>query len=76
MFAVAVVVVVTAGVVVALGAIRGPDSRLNRPLTEDEPVPSKFFAPSGLIPTAVEREVQRRWDAPDKLVVPKPAPRS
>lgn len=64
LFAAAVVVVVIAGVVVALGAIRGPASRLSRPLTEDDPVPSRFFAPSGLIPTAAEREVQRRWDAP------------
>ncbi|ORA16578.1 carbon starvation CstA family protein [Mycobacterium arosiense] len=58
LFAVAVVIVVIAGAVVALGAIRGP----GRPLTEDDPVPSKFFAPSGLIPTAAEREIQRRWD--------------
>lgn len=58
LFAVAVVVVVIAGAVVALGAIRGP----GRPLTEDDPVPSKFFAPSGLIPTAAERELQRQWD--------------
>ncbi|OBL06834.1 carbon starvation protein CstA [Mycobacterium sp. 1245499.0] len=58
LFAVAVVIVVIAGAVVALGAIRGP----GRPLTEDDPVPSKFFAPSGLIPTAAERELQRQWD--------------
>lgn len=79
LFAAAVVIVVIAGAVVALGAIRGP----GRPLTEDEPVPSRFFAPSGLIPTAAERAVQRRWDelpnahgTPGKKVVPKPAPRS
>lgn len=75
-FAAAVVVVVIAGVLAALGAIRGPASRLSRPLTEDEPVPSALFAPSGLIATAAEREVQRRWDAPGGKVVPKPAPRS
>jgi carbon starvation protein len=46
-------------VVVALKAIRGT----GRPLTEDEPVPSRLFAPSGLIPTQAEREVQKQWDA-------------
>jgi carbon starvation protein len=60
LFALVVVVVFVAGIVVALGAIRG-DGR--PPLSEDDPVPSKFFAPAGLIPTAVEREVQSQWDA-------------
>jgi carbon starvation protein len=58
-FAIVVVIVLVAGIVVALKVIRGD----GRPLTEDDPVPSKLFAPSGLIPTATEREVQRRWDA-------------
>lgn len=58
-FAVLVVIVVAAGVVMALKAIRGS----GRPLTEDEPVPSRIFAPSGLIPTATEKEVQKQWDA-------------
>jgi carbon starvation protein len=31
------------------------------PLTEDAPVPSKMFAPSGMISTAEERKVQRQW---------------
>ncbi len=65
LFALVVVIVLITGVLVALGAIRGP----GRPLTEDEPVPSKRFAPAGLIATAAERELQRRWDAPDKEVV-------
>ena len=59
LFAVLVVIVVVAGVIVALRAIRGQGS----PLTEDEPVPSRLFAPSGLIPTKAEREVQKQWDA-------------
>ena len=59
MFAVLVVIVVAAGVIVALKAIRGG----GRPLTEDEPVPSRIFAPSGMIPTAAEKEVQKQWDA-------------
>lgn len=62
LFAAAVVIVVIAGVVVVVGTIRGPASRLSRPLTEDDPVPSRFFAPAGVIPTAAERRVQRQWD--------------
>jgi carbon starvation protein len=58
-FAVLVLIVVGAGIVVALNAIRG---RV-RPLSEDEAVPSRLFAPSGMIPTAAEREVQKQWDA-------------
>ncbi|ETZ97967.1 hypothetical protein I546_7017 [Mycobacterium kansasii 732] len=57
-FATVVVVVFVTGVTVALKTIRGA----GRPLAEDEPVPSKLFAPAGLIPTAAERELQRRWN--------------
>ncbi len=59
-FALVVVIVFVAGIVVAFKTIRGG----GRPLSEDDPVPSKRFAPAGLIPTAAEREVQRQWDAP------------
>lgn len=58
LFATVVVVVFVTGVILALKAIRGA----GRPLAEDHPVPSKLFAPSGLIPTAEERELQRLWD--------------
>jgi carbon starvation protein len=58
-FAMVVVIVFALGIMVALRVIRGG----GRPLTEDDPVPSKLFAPSGLIPTAGERKVQRQWDA-------------
>ncbi len=58
-FAVLVLIVVAAGVVVALQSIRGR----GRPLTEDDPVPSRIFAPAGMIPTAAEKEVQKQWDA-------------
>ncbi|MGA7053920.1 MAG: carbon starvation CstA family protein [Mycobacterium sp.] len=58
LFALVVVIVVVAGIVVALKAARGG----GRPLTEDDSVPSRLFAPSGLIPTAAEREVQRQWE--------------
>jgi carbon starvation protein len=57
-FAVLVVIVFAAGVVMALKAIQGR----GRPLTEDEPVPSRIFAPSGLLATKVEKEVQKQWD--------------
>jgi carbon starvation protein len=73
LFALVVVIVIIVAVVVALRAIRG-DGR--PPLSEEDPVPSKRFAPSGLIATAAEREVQRQWDAPEKKVVSKPAARS
>ncbi|KKC01704.1 carbon starvation protein CstA [Mycobacterium nebraskense] len=59
LFALVVVIVLIVGVMVSYHAIRGG----GRPLTEDEPIPSKFFAPSGLVPTASERAVQRQWDA-------------
>jgi carbon starvation protein len=56
-FAAVVVIVVLAAIVVIFKAIRGGGI----PLTEDEPVPSKMFAPSGMISTAEERKVQRQW---------------
>ncbi|MBP1820365.1 carbon starvation protein A [Mycobacterium sp. OAE908] len=58
-FASLVVIVFIAGTMVVLKSIRGS----GRPLAEDEPVPSRIFAPSGLIPTKTEREVQKQWDA-------------
>ncbi|MET0450603.1 MAG: carbon starvation CstA family protein [Mycobacterium sp.] len=58
-FAVLVVIVFAAGVIKALQAIRGGGAAL----AEDEPVPTRIFAPSGLIPTAAEKEVQKQWDA-------------
>ncbi|HET6735943.1 carbon starvation CstA family protein [Mycobacterium sp.] len=59
LFASLTVIVFAAGVIMALRAIRGTGT----PLSEDEPVASRIFAPSGLIPTAVERKVQKQWDA-------------
>ncbi len=58
-FAVLVCIVFAAGVIVALRAIRGG----NVTLSEDEPTPSRIFAPSSMIPTATEKEVQKQWDA-------------
>jgi carbon starvation protein len=73
LFALVVVILVIVAIMVALRAIRG-DRR--PPLSEEDPVPSKRFAPSGLISTAAEKDLQRQWDGtPDKHVAPKsPAP--
>ncbi|MCV7169856.1 carbon starvation protein A [Mycobacterium manitobense] len=57
-FAVLVVIVFAAGVVMALRAVRGTGS----PLTEDDPVPSRLFAPSGMVATRAEKEVAKQWD--------------
>ncbi|HEX5144364.1 MAG TPA: carbon starvation CstA family protein [Mycobacterium sp.] len=56
-FAVLVLIVFVAGVIVALRTLQGK----GRPLTEDPPVPSRLFAPSGMIPTAAEKEVTAQW---------------
>jgi carbon starvation protein len=58
-FAAVVLIVFIAGVIVSLRSIRGT----GRALTEDESIPSRIFAPSGMIPTAAEKEVQEQWDA-------------
>lgn len=58
-FAMVVVVVFAAGIIMAVKVIRGS----GRPSSEDDPVSSKRFAPAGLIPTAAERDVQSQWDA-------------
>ena len=58
-FASVVIIVLVAAIIVAFKTIRGDGS----PLTENDPVPSRMFAPSGIIPTAAEREVQSQWDA-------------
>ena len=58
-FALMVVIVFGAGLLMLMRVLRGGGS----PLTEDEPVASKLFAPSSLIPTKSEKEVQKQWDA-------------
>jgi carbon starvation protein len=58
-FAAVVVIVLLAAIVVIVKSIRGGGI----PLAEDEPVPSKMFAPSGMVPTAEERKVLRQWSA-------------
>lgn len=70
-FALLVLIVLIAGVYVSIKALRTG----GLPTVEDDPVPSKIFGPSGLIPTAPEREVQREWDdlASDRGVGTRPA---
>jgi carbon starvation protein len=58
-FALVVIIVVLAGIVMSLRAIRGG----GRPLAEETPVPSKIFGPASLFATPVEKEVQKQWDA-------------
>ncbi|MEE2034342.1 carbon starvation CstA family protein [Rhodococcus chondri] len=57
-FAVLVLVVVAAGVVVCIRAVRAG----GLPTTEAEDVPSKIFAPAGFVPTEAERDLQKQWD--------------
>jgi carbon starvation protein len=57
LFAALVVIVLLAAIVAIVKVIRGG----GLPLSEDDPVPSKMFAPSGMIATAGERKVQRQW---------------
>ena len=56
-FALLVVIVVAVGVVSVLRSLRGA----GRPLAEDDPVPSRIFAPTGMFATRAEKEVQRQW---------------
>jgi carbon starvation protein len=56
-FAAIVLIVLVAAIVVIIKVIRGG----GLPLSEDDPVPSKMFAPSGMVATAGEREVRRQW---------------
>jgi carbon starvation protein len=67
LFVLMVIIVVATGLIMALRTLRGTGT----PVTEDDPMPSRLFAPSGLIATAKEREVQKQWDA-----LPKSQPKS
>lgn len=57
-FALLVLIVFVAGVLMVIRTLRGDASAT----TEDEPVPSRIFGPSGLIMTKPEKEVQKQWD--------------
>jgi carbon starvation protein len=58
-FASVVVIVIVTAIIMAYNTIRGH----GKPLSEDEPVPSRIFAPSGMVPSAAERELQKEWDS-------------
>ncbi|MBM7458332.1 carbon starvation CstA family protein [Rhodococcus coprophilus] len=57
-FAGLVLVVVAAGLVVCVRAVRAG----GLPTTESPEVPSRIFAPAGFVPTPAERELQKEWD--------------
>ncbi len=57
-FAVLVIIVAVAGLVVIVRSLRAG----GLPTSEDEPVPSHIFGPSGLIATPAEKEVAREWE--------------
>jgi len=65
-FAGLVLVVVAAAAVVCVRSVRVG----GLPTTEDPDLPSHLFAPSGLVPSAAEREVQGEWDARNRERVP------
>jgi carbon starvation protein len=54
-----VLIVLFAATIATYKAIHGAGI----PLSEDSPVPSTMFAPSGMVATSGERAVQRQWDA-------------
>ncbi|MBF6436813.1 carbon starvation CstA family protein [Nocardia cyriacigeorgica] len=57
-FAVLVLIVTVVGAIVCYRAWRAGTAET----TESPEEPSRIFAPSGFIPTAAEKEVQREWD--------------
>jgi carbon starvation protein len=69
-FASIVVIVLVAAIIVICKVIRG-DGQAS---SEDSPVPSTMFAPSGMLATSGERAVQRQWESlragPSKLANP------
>lgn len=57
-FAVLVLIVAVAGLLVCVKAYRAG----GLPDNEEPEVPSKIFGPAGFIPTAAEKEIQSEWD--------------
>ncbi|GGG15161.1 carbon starvation protein A [Rhodococcoides trifolii] len=57
-FAVLVLIVAAAGIMVCIKAVREG----GLPGNEEPDVPSKIFAPSGMIATEAEKSVQKEWD--------------
>lgn len=69
-FALLVIVVVIAGVVVMIRAVRSG----GLPTSEEPDQPSRIFAPRSLVATPAERQVQSEWDARQRHRVPTGAP--
>lgn len=59
LFAVLVLITVLAAAVVCVRAVRAG----GLPTSEEPDAPSQIFAPTGMVPTDAEREVQALWDA-------------
>ena len=56
-FLVLTLIVLAAATIAAVRSVRSGGS----PGKEDEPVPSRRYAPSGLIPTPSEKELEKQW---------------
>ncbi|MFS0702593.1 carbon starvation CstA family protein [Cellulomonas sp. 179-A 4D5 NHS] len=59
LFAVLVLITVLAAAVVCVRAVRAG----GLPTSEEPDAPSQIFAPTGMVPTDAEREIQALWDA-------------
>ena len=53
----AIIVIIAASVVTIKAILAGGGEN-----TEDAPVPSRRYAPAGLIPTKPERELEKQWE--------------
>jgi carbon starvation protein len=59
LFLLLTLVVIVTAIAATVRSIRGGGA----PSAEDQPVPSRIYAPAGLVPTAAEKELAGRWDA-------------
>ena len=59
LFLLLTLVVIVTAIAATVRSIRGGGA----PSAEDPPVPSRIYAPAGLVPTPAEKELVGRWDA-------------
>jgi carbon starvation protein len=59
LFLVLTLVVIVTALAATVRSIRSGGS----PSAEDPPVPSRIYAPAGLVPTPAEKELAAQWDA-------------
>ncbi|MGO4383882.1 carbon starvation CstA family protein [Specibacter sp. RAF43] len=64
-FVVLSIIVIVAAVLVSIRSVRAGGG----PSMEDVAVPSRIFAPAGIVPTAAERAIQREWAESGKQTV-------